>query len=65
MTEEYAGRGPLELDDVVEKLIKIETKVVTHVKAVTFQMADLAVPRTFFAVILDRIGRLWTVSGTA
>jgi len=56
--------GHWSLTTLWEKLIKIETKVVTHVKAVTFQMADLAVLRTFFAAILDRIGRLWTVPMT-
>jgi hypothetical protein len=41
-----------------EKLIKIGAKVVNHAKAVTFQMAELAVPRELFAAILGRIGRL-------
>jgi hypothetical protein len=37
-----------------EKLIKIGAKVVHHAKAVTFQLAEVAV----FAAILGRIGRL-------
>jgi hypothetical protein len=37
-----------------EKLIKIGAKVVTHAKARTFQMADVTVPRTLSAAILDR-----------
>jgi len=41
-----------------EKLIKIGAKVVRHAKAVTFQMAEVAVPRVLFAAILGRIGRL-------
>lgn len=41
-----------------EKLIKIGAKVVRHAKAVTFQLAEVAVPRALFAVILDRIERL-------
>ena len=41
-----------------EKLIKIGAKVVTHAKYVIFQLAEVAVPRTLFAAILDRIGRL-------
>ena len=41
-----------------EKLIKIGAKVVRHAKAVTFQMAEVAVPRALFAAILGRIGRL-------
>jgi hypothetical protein len=41
-----------------EKLIKIGAKVVRHAKAVTFQMAEVAVPRELLAAILGRIGRL-------
>ncbi len=41
-----------------EKLIKIGAKVVTHAKSVIFQLAEVAVPRTLFAAILTRIGRL-------
>ena len=41
-----------------EKLIKIGAKVVRHAKAVTFQVAEVAVPRVLFAAILLRIGRL-------
>jgi Transposase DDE domain group 1 len=41
-----------------EKLIKIGAKVVRHAKAVTFQLAEVAVPRAVFAAILVRIGRL-------
>ena len=41
-----------------EKLIKIGAKVVHHARAVTFQLAEVAVPRALFAAILDRIGRL-------
>ena len=41
-----------------EKLIKIGAKVVRHAKAVTFQLAEVAVPRAVFAAILARIGRL-------
>jgi hypothetical protein len=40
------------------KLIKIGAKVVRHAKAVTFQLAEVAVPRELFAAILGRIGRL-------
>ncbi len=38
-----------------EKLIKIGAKVVRHSKYVTFQMAEVAVPRHLFAAILERI----------
>jgi Transposase DDE domain group 1 len=41
-----------------EKLIRIGAKVVRHAKAVTFQLAEVAVPRALFAAILGRIGRL-------
>ena len=41
-----------------EKLIKIGAKVVHHAKVVTFQLAEVAVPRALFAAILARIGRL-------
>ncbi len=41
-----------------EKLVKIGAKVVSHSKYVIFQLAEVAVPRTLFAAILTRIGRL-------
>jgi hypothetical protein len=41
-----------------EKLMKIGAKVVHHARAVTFQLAAVAVPRALFAAILVRIGRL-------
>jgi hypothetical protein len=41
-----------------EKLVKIGAKVTRHSKYVTFQLAEVAVPRRLFAAILDRIGRL-------
>ena len=41
-----------------EKLIKIGAKVVRHARYVTFQMAEVAIPRRLFATILRRIGRL-------
>ena len=40
------------------KLIKIGAKVVRHSRYVVFQMAEVAVSRTLFREILDRIGRL-------
>ena len=40
-----------------EKLIKIGAKVVRRAKYVTFQMAEVAVPRELFAAILDHIQR--------
>ncbi len=41
-----------------EKLIKIGAKVVRHARYVTFQLAEVAVPRDLFAAILARIERL-------
>ncbi len=41
-----------------EKLVKIGAKVVRHARYVTFQMAEVAIPRRLFATILRRIGRL-------
>jgi len=41
-----------------EKLVKIGAKVTRHAKYVTFQLAEVAVPRQLFAAILDRIARL-------
>ena len=41
-----------------EKLVKVGAKVVRHGRYVTFQLAEVAVPRTLFADILERIDRL-------
>jgi hypothetical protein len=41
-----------------EKLIKIGAKVVSHGRYVTFQFAEVAVPRRMFAEILSLIARL-------
>jgi hypothetical protein len=41
-----------------EKLVKIGAKVVAHAKYITFQLAEVAVPRQSFTAILERIGRL-------
>jgi len=38
--------------------VKIEDKVVLHVWYVTFQMAEVAIPRRLFKAILHRISRL-------
>ena len=37
------------------KLIKIGAKVVRHARYVTFQMAEVTVPRELFSAILERI----------
>ena len=41
-----------------EKLVKIGAKVVKHARYVTFQMAEVAVPKRLFQAILERIQRL-------
>ena len=46
------------LTTLKEKLIKIGAKVVCHARYVAFQMAEVAVPKTLFAEILQMIGEL-------
>jgi hypothetical protein len=41
-----------------EKLIKIGAKVIRHARHITFQLAEVAVPRNLFESILLRIDRL-------
>ncbi len=41
-----------------EKLIKIGAKVVRHGRYVTFQLAEVTVPKALLAEILQRIGEL-------
>ncbi len=41
-----------------EKLVKIGAKVVRHGRSVTFQLAEVAVPRRLFAQVLQRIDGL-------
>jgi hypothetical protein len=48
-----------------EKLIKIGAKVVRHAKYVTFQIAEVAVPRRLYRAILDRIRRFAAISPRA
>ena len=46
------------LTTLKEKLVQIGAKVTRHAEYVTFQLAEVAVPRQLFASILERIGRL-------
>jgi hypothetical protein len=46
------------LTSLREKLIKIGAKVVSHGRYVTFQMAEVAIPRAVFAELLQRIAAL-------
>ena len=48
---------PWSLTSLGEKLIKIRAKVVNHGRYVTFQMAEVAVPRQMFHEILSMIAR--------
>ncbi len=41
-----------------EKLVKIGAKVVRHGRYVTFQLAEVAIPRALFAEILRQIDGL-------
>ncbi len=50
--------GHWSLTTLREKLVKIGAKVVSHGRYVTFQLAEVAVPRALFADILERIDRL-------
>src|SRR5918997_2043297 len=49
---------PWSLTSLREKLIKIGAKVVSHGRYVTFQLAEVAVPRQMFTDILSLIARL-------
>jgi Transposase DDE domain group 1 len=49
---------PWSLTSLRNKLIKIGAKVVRHGRYVTFQMAEVAVPRQMFQEILSLIARL-------
>jgi hypothetical protein len=49
---------PWSLTSLREKLIKIGAKVARHGRYLTFQLAEVAVPRQTFADILSLIARL-------
>jgi hypothetical protein len=49
---------PWSLTSLKEKLIKIDAKVVSYGRYVTFQMAEVAVSRQMFAEILSLIAWL-------
>jgi len=49
---------PWSLTSPREKVIKIGAKVVSHGRYVTFQLAEVAVPRRMFADILRLVARL-------
>jgi len=41
-----------------DKLVKIGARIVRHGRYTIFQLAEVAIPRAFFAAILHRIDRL-------
>ena len=41
-----------------DRLVKIGAKIVRHGRSITFQMAEVMVPRTLFQHILDAIAML-------
>ena len=45
------------------KLIKIGGRVVRHARRIVFQLAEVAVPRELFALILERVSELRLVPG--
>ena len=45
-----------------DKLIKIGAKMVQHARYVTFQLAEVAVPRRVYRAILDRISRFAAIA---
>jgi hypothetical protein len=49
--------GHWTLTTLRDKLIKIGAKVIRHARYVTFQLAEVAVPRDLFRAILDQTGR--------
>ena len=55
----------LELTTLREKLANIGAKVMSNAKYIVLQLAEVAVPRKFFARLLDRIRplRLASTSG--
>jgi len=53
------------LTSLREKLVKIGAKIVTHARYVTFQVAEVAVPRDLFADILRLIAQLRPPPSTA
>jgi Transposase DDE domain group 1 len=55
---ELRRRWELELTTLREKLVKIGARIVWHGRYVVFQLAEFAMPRSLFAEILRRIGRL-------
>jgi hypothetical protein len=63
--------GHRSLTTLREKLIKIVSKVVRHGRYNTFQLAELAIPRSLFANILRLIvmicdqDSLWREAGTS
>ncbi len=53
------GEGKhLSLTTLPEKLVKIGAKAASHGRYITFQLAEVAIPRRLFAAILSLIDEL-------
>ena len=53
------------LTTLKNKLIKIGAKMVHHARYVTFQLAEVAIPRRLYQTILNRIRRFAAISPRA
>jgi len=62
-SDPFASTGML--TTLREKLIKIGAKVVHHARYVTFQLAEVAIPRRLYGMILERIRRFAARPATA
>jgi len=51
------------LRSVQVKLVKIGGRLVRHARRLVFQLAEVAVPKEPFQVMLERIGRLRLATG--
>jgi hypothetical protein len=60
LTDIGTGEGgrALVADQLTGELVKIGANVVRHGRYITFQLAEVAIPRDLFADILRRIDRL-------
>ena len=56
----WGGRQPPHLTSLQLKLIKIGARVVRHARAITFQLAEVAVTGPMVRIILAAIRRLRT-----
>ena len=57
--------GHWTLTTLRDRLIKIGGKMVRHARYVTFQLAEVAIPRALYRAILDRIRRFAAIDPKA